>query len=131
VANSSSVQPWTLQMPQGSLQQWTFTLTTVDGFTGQSEPWSITGNTWEYVARVSGTDDGTPLIEITTSASAAGLITVTGSASLSQVLLAIYPAATQPLSPGTYYHALWANPGTATALALFTGPLIIAGTPQP
>ena len=129
MAVSNSVLSWTLQMNAGSLQQYNFTLTVPGPFA--TTPWPLSGVTWEYVARTSATAGGSPLIEITTSASAAGLLTVTSTASLSQVLLAMYPAATASLAPGTYYHALWADPATPSALAVFSGLLQVEGTPQP
>lgn len=133
--NSSSVQPWSLRMPSGSAQSWTFTFTTTapGGFT----PYPLTGSTWEYVARVSQTDTTSPpAIKITTTPSSQGLITVTSTATLAQVLLQIYPAATAigTLTPGTLWHALWMNPGTTTETAIFGGLqslLLVEGTPEP
>jgi hypothetical protein len=113
-------------MGAGALQQWALTLTSP--VTGQ--PYSISGATWEYAVRTSPSASGPPLIEITTNPTADGAITVTSSATLSQAVLNIYPAATTVLS-GTYYHALWLNPGTESALPLFTGSLIISAVPQP
>ena len=113
-------------MPAGSLQQWTFTLTT----TGTTLPYMITGATWEYVVRQSATSTGAPLLLVTSPASAQGVITVTATSVLSQVLLEIYPAATAALS-GTYVHALWMYPGTTSALAVAEGPLQVATIPQP
>jgi hypothetical protein len=131
MANSSSVQPWSLTMPLGSLQQWTFTFTTVDQVTGQSEPYPITGFTWEYSARLNATDTGTPLIELTATAGSQGVLLVTATGALSQVEIEMYPAATQLLTPGTYTHALWSSPGSASAFCWFTGTLILQATPQP
>ena len=130
MALSSSVAPWGLQMPAGSLQQWTFTLTSPQPG-GTVIPYPISGATWEYVARISATDTSAPpLIEVTTTASAAGVITVTSTASLSQVFLAVYPAATSALS-GSYSHSLWMNPGTPSALAVVEGILQVIPAPQP
>jgi hypothetical protein len=132
MASSSSAQSWALRMPVGSAQNWTFTFTT--SAPGGTTPYSISGSTWEYVARTSLTDAGTPAVKITTTASAAGLITVTSAATLSQVLLQIYPAATSSLTPATYYHSLWINPGLTMAQAIFSGlesPLILEGASQP
>jgi hypothetical protein len=112
-------------MPAGSLQEWTFTLTSL------TEPYPISGATWEYVARPSATDlTVPPLIDITTTADAAGLITAVATEDLSQVFLTIYPAATAILS-GSYAHALWMNPGTESALAVVEGPLLVVASPQP
>jgi len=127
MAVSSSLQPWNLRMPAGSAQQWAFTLTTQTpaGYF----PYPITGATWEYVARVSPTDTSVPLLYVTTTITAAGEITTTTSAILSQVTLSISATATGALTPGTYYHCMWMNPGTPSALAVFDGNLIIAGAP--
>jgi hypothetical protein len=129
---SSSVTPWTLTMPAGSLQQWNVGLTEISATTGQEIPYPISGFTWEYVVRTSATDM-TPggLFNLTTTPNASGSLTVTSTASLSQVQVTIYPAATSSLALGPYAHALWANPGTTSAFAWVTGQLVIAGNPQP
>jgi hypothetical protein len=129
VAKSISTRTWTLEMPAGSLQQWTFTFTVPAP--GGTAPWPFTRASWEYVARVSATDTGAPLIQLTDALGTFGVIVVTSTATLSQLLLEIYPGATEPLAPGTYYHALWMNPGSTSALCVFDGLLIIDGAPQP
>jgi hypothetical protein len=130
VTNSSSVQAWNLRMPAGSLQQWTFEMTTTAP--GGNTPYPISGSTWEYVARTTATDlTVPPLIEITTTVSSAGILTVTATSALSSVLLNMYPAATASLTPATYWHALYANPGSSSAFAWMTGLLIVEGSPQP
>jgi hypothetical protein len=117
-------------MPAGSLQQWTLTLTAPTP--SSDPPYPVDGLTWEYAARTSPADlTVPPLVKITTVSSAAGLITVTSTPSVSSLLLAIYPAATSALAPGTYYHSLWADPGTAQQVPLFGGLLLIDGAPQP
>ena len=131
MANSSSVNPWALTMPLGSLQQWLFTFTTVNSITGQSVPYPIAGATWEYVVRATPTSGGTALISFGTAATAQGVIAVTATAALSQVALTIYPAATQGLAPDTYSAALWANPGSGSAISWASGPLILSPTAQP
>jgi hypothetical protein len=130
MANSISTQPWSLKMDAGAEQQWLFTFTT--GAPGGTTPWPISGATWEYVARTSATDlTVPPLIKINTVASSAGLLTVTSTATVSSVQLAMYPAATVSLTPGTYYAALWMDPGTTSAVTIFNGLLLINGAPQP
>lgn len=130
MANSISTQPWSLRMDQGAEQQWLFTFTT--GAPGGVTPWPISGSTFEYVARTSATDLMVPpLIKITTSPSSAGLLTVTSNSATSSVQLTMYPAATVSLTPGTYYQALWASPGTTSAVTIFNGLLLITGAPQP
>jgi hypothetical protein len=137
VANSSSVQPWSLSMPLGSLQQWLFTFSTINSITGQSVPYPIAGATWEYVVRATPTSGGTALISFGTAATSQGvLVVMPGSGSTaSTVQLNIYPRATQGLAPSTYSHALWmgASAGSASASATtwWSGPLIIEGNPQP
>ena len=131
MANSSSVQPWALTMPLGSLQQWLFTLTTVNAITGQSAPYPIAGATWEYVVRATPASGGTALISFGTAATSQGVLVVTASPSVSSVQLNLYPAATQGLSPSTMSQALWANPGSGSAIAWLSGPLILQATPQP
>ena len=113
-------------MPAGSLQQWTFTLTT----TGTTDPYPVTGATWEYVVRQSATASGAPLFTVTPAASVQGVITVTDTDVLSQVLLEICPAASVNLA-GVYAHALWMNPGTPGALDVAGGALHVAAAPQP
>ena len=131
MANSSSVQPWSLTMPLGSLQQWLFTLTTVNAITGQSVPYPIAGATWEYVVRATPASGGSALISFGTAATGQGVLVVTAGSAVSTVQLNLYPAATQGLSPSTMSQALWANPGSGSAIAWLSGPLILQATPQP
>lgn len=128
MALSLATNNWQLRMPAGSLQQWQFTFTTPAP--GSTPPYPISGATFEYVVRTSQSDLGTPVIDITATPSSFGLIVVTSTAALSQVLLDIYPAATASLS-GTYFHALWMNPGGSSALTWFTGLFLVDGNPQP
>jgi hypothetical protein len=118
-------------MPAGSLEQWTFTFTTISTTTGQSIPYPIAGATWEYVTRVSPTDLSTPLFSITTTPTVNGNIVVTSTAVLSQIQLTISPAATVSLVPNEYFHTLWMNQGTSSAYTWVTGVLTVIGNPQP
>ncbi|HTQ88662.1 MAG TPA: hypothetical protein VMK84_04135 [Streptosporangiaceae bacterium] len=129
MANSFATRPWSLRMPAGSLGEWVFGFTTTAP--GGTTPYTITGATWEYVARTSATDVSTPLIDITTTATIQGVLTVTATATLSQVQLTLSPVATATLTPGTYYHAFWMNPGTTGAFCWLSGQLFIDGNPQP
>ena len=129
MTNTSSVLPWALTMPAGSLQQWNFTFT-LNSSAGPVQPYPISGATWEYVVRTSATDMSTPLIDLTVSPNSDGVLVVTSTPVLSQVLIEIYPAATADLD-GEYFQALWMNPGTSQAFTWATGPLIVAGNPQP
>lgn len=126
---SDAVQTWSLQMPQGSLEEYAFTFTVPGQFS--TVPYPISGATWEYVARPDATDLSTPLIDLTTAPNSQGVLTVTATPVLSQVLLTLNPAATAALPPATYYHALWMNPGTSLAFTWLTGLLQIGGNPQP
>lgn len=124
----SGIIPWSLTMNAGSLLERTFTFT----LPLTAAPYPLTGITaWEYVCRVTATDTGTPLISITTTTVTPGVIAVTATSSLSQVLLTINPVATVSLTPQQYYHALWSSPGTTSAFCWVSGNLIIAGTAQP
>ena len=122
-------QVWTLELAAGSSMNATFTFTT--GAPGGTTPYSISGATWEYVVRATATTGGTPLIEVTTSVSSAGLITATSTSTLSQIVLALYPAATASLAPGAYSHGLWSNVGTTSQFCWALGSLVITGAPQP
>jgi hypothetical protein len=124
---TSSVQPWTLTMQQGSAQEWNVTLT-VPGIPGGTTPYNISGATWEYVV----SDQAyTKLFSVTTTVNTQGILTVTSTAVLSQVTIALYSAATATLAPGTYFHVLWLDPGTSGAIAVAGDRLIIEGAPQP
>lgn len=129
MANTTSVLPWALTMPAGSLQQWNVTFTQ-NVTSGPVIPYPISGATWEYVVRTSPSDMGTPLIDLTTSPTSSGILTVTATSSLSQVQVGIYPAATEALE-GQYWAALWMNPGTNAALCWASGPLLVQPTSQP
>lgn len=130
MANSISTQPWSLRMDQGAEQQWLFTFTT--DAPGGTTPWPISGATFEYVARTSAADlTVPPLIKITSSAGSAGVLSVTSDTTTSSVQLTMYPAATASLTPGTYYHAMWSNAGTTSAVTIFNGLLLITAAPQP
>ena len=131
MAYTTAVPSWTLRMPAGSYQAWTFDFTIPQA--ASSPPYPVTGATWLYVARTSQADTSQPpLIQIGTSYSAQCLITVTATASVSRILLEIYPAATAALAPGTYYHALWMDSDyEGRAFTWFSGSLLIEGNPQP
>jgi hypothetical protein len=124
---TNAVPGWTLVMPAGTAQLWNFIFTTV----ATGNPYPISGATWEYVVRTSPGSGGSPLIEVTTTVGPDGLLTVTSTAALSQVAMDLYPAATMSLSPGSYFHALWMNPGTNAAYSWFTGLLQIESASQP
>lgn len=129
---SAAQASWTLKMGAGTAQNWLFTFTTQAP--GGTTPYSLSGLTWEYAVQPLPTTVGTPVVKITTTPSAAGLITVTNTAALAQVLLSIYPAATASLTPGTFYHSLWFDAGTSAAGTVFGGSqslLLLDPTAQP
>ena len=129
MAYQSTVPQYTLNMPAGSVQELACTFVVNNPAT--VTPWPITGFTWEYVVRESAAPGASLVFEITTTSSASGVIAITDTASVSQALLSVYPAATAALTPGTYFHALWSNPGETSAYAWFSGSLIVTGSPQP
>lgn len=116
---------WTLRTPAGSVSQWAITL----ALAASGLPYPVDGATWEYVVRPPLFTSGDPLLSVTTSASAAGLITVETSPS-TVITLTLYPAATAALA-GTYRHALWMNQGTAGAFSWLTGSLQVSPAAQP
>jgi hypothetical protein len=93
----------------GSLWRQTFTLTNDDG-----SPIDLTGMAWEFVIRPNVTDATVPgLVTVTTTGTAQGQIDVTPLTGT--VTVTLTPAATTLLGTGSRPHALWSNPGTATA----------------
>jgi len=109
----------------GSVWQQTFTLTDASGVAI-----NLTGLTWEFVIRPNVTDATAPaLVQVTTTATAQGQITVvplTGT-----VTVTLTPAATALLGQNTRPHALWSNPGTATATCWTEGRFNTALVSQP
>lgn len=95
---------YTIQNPDGSL-------------------FPITGTTWEFAVRNDPSElvSVNPLIKVTTTSSASGLITINTSTSV--VSLTVAPVATGVLTQKQYVYSLWMNPGTTTATAWFTGTL--------
>ncbi|GAB2696010.1 hypothetical protein [Kitasatospora kifunensis] len=92
--------------------------------------YNITGLSWEFRVRTDPTDTSTaPLIEITQTGNAQGLITANTSAST--VLLTLNPAATQTMAAATYAWALWSNPGTTTATQWVGGSFRLDPVVQP
>ena len=124
---TNAVPAWTLVMPQGSAQLWNYVFTTLS--TGA--PYPIMGADWEYSVRSSPGISGSPLFSLNTVTSSNGVLTVTATTSLSQVQMDLYPAATQNLTPGTYEHSLWMNPGTTQAYCWFSGQLQVENIAGP
>ena len=117
MANSSSVQPWALTMPLGSLQQWTFTFTTVNQVTGQSQPYPISGATWEYSARLNATDYRGSADRADPGAEHAGRLVVTATAALSQVQTRHLPGSHAGSYTANVRHALWITRAPTTLSA--------------
>lgn len=122
---SSTPQTWTLEMPYGSLQEYLFTFS----YPSTGVLYDISGLTWEFVVRATGTSTGSPLISVTSTANSQGLLTIDTAASTVQ--LTLYPAATAGLATGQYAMSLWANPSTTGAYTWLNGPLVLQGNPQP
>jgi hypothetical protein len=128
VANATSIQVWNLTMNAGSLQQWTFTLTTLNSSGSRYIPYPITGATWEYSVRESASSGSTLTFSVTTTPSSSGNIAVQTSAGI--VTLTVNANISAALA-GNYYHALWMNPGLSSAYAWASGNLQIVPTSQP
>jgi phage tail sheath gpL-like len=124
ITQASTVN-WT-SIPSGSLYSASFVLTNADG-----SLYALSTQTFEYVVRIDPSDSSaTPLIKLTTTSSAAGILTVnTGT---STVTITLNPAATATLpTRNLYAQALWMNPATATAVPWFSGQFIIVPLAQP
>jgi hypothetical protein len=129
LTNALPPQQWTLFLAAGSAADVTFTFTTTAP--GGVTPYPTVGFAWEYVVRETAGSSGSPLISVTTSPSSAGLITATATSAVSQILLALYPAATASLGAGSYSQALWSQPGTTNAFCWMSGTLTVSGAAQP
>lgn len=93
-------------------------------------PYNITGLSWEFRVRTDALDTSTaPLIEITQTANAQGVITA--NVTTATVLITLNPAATQTMPVGTYAWALWSNPGTPTAFPWVGGTFRLDPVVQP
>lgn len=120
-------QPSTINVtnPQGSAITQVYVLTNADG-----SLYPLTGVPVEYVVRLDAVDTSvTPLLKLTTSSSAAGVVSV--NTSTSTVTVTVNPAATLAFAPGLYAHALWTNPTLTTALVWVRGQFITQGVAQP
>lgn len=117
--------PWDLRLPQGGQQTVKFLLKQANGIT----PYDITGRTFEYVVRADPTDTGSPLVQITTALTTQGQLVV--DTAKSSVSLNLLSAATAGLSPETYYHAFWMDPGQPSAFNWFAGKFFVDPASQP
>lgn len=116
----------TTNVPQGSLYTASYVLTNADG-----SLYNISAATFEYVVRLFPTDTSiTPIVKLTTSSTAQGVLSVnTGT---STVTITLNPAATSALlARNLYAQALWMNPGTTTADPWFSGQFLIVPVAQP
>lgn len=114
---------WDASISKGTNRQFEFVIKALNG-----TPYPMGGTTWAYIVRA---QDGSEVVDITTTPTSEGSLTVTATDDLSEVTLTINPAATAALDPGTYQHALWMNPGTVNAFVWASGPLQINSVPQP
>jgi hypothetical protein len=106
---------WNTSTAAGSQWVQTFTLKNGDGSLV-----NLTGLTWEFVIRPTVTDLAvTPLVKVTTTATSQGQIVVDTVAAT--VTVTLTPAATALLGKGARPFALWANPGTTTAVCWLEG----------
>lgn len=117
--------PWDLKLPRGGQQGVVFALKQADGI----RPFPIAGKTFSYVVRASPADTGTPLINVTTSATTQGQLVV--DTTFSTIALSLLSAATSGLTPGVYYHGFWMNPGQTSAFNWFAGKFIVEPVSQP
>jgi hypothetical protein len=122
MALGSSSNQWDLRLPWGGNTTWDIQLWTGDDGTDPFPPGS---HTFEYVVKAAPADTS-PIIKITSdhagspTPAGAGEITIAGNSLLTTLTLALYPPASQALTPpGTWFHALWmdyADPEFATNL---------------
>lgn len=116
---------WDLKLPKGGQQGVKFAMKQADGITS----YSLIGKTFEYVVRTDPDGAGTPVIAITTALTTKGQLTV--DLAFSIVTLNLLSGATTALNTGTYYHALWMDPGLSTAFNWFAGKFILQPASQP
>jgi hypothetical protein len=124
VTSAPAPVAWTMRTPAGSVAEYAVTMALQNG-----NPYPVNGASWEYVVRASDSSLGEPLLTVTTTASASGVISVSQSPA-TVITLTLYPAATSGLC-GTYRHALWMNNGTDGAMAWFFGSLVATPAPLP
>lgn len=106
---------WNASSPAGSQWAQNFQLQNDDG-----TPVNVSGWTWEFIIRPNVTDATSPaLVQVTTSATAQGYITIDAVTATVTVVLA--PAATVLLGKGARPYTLWSNPGTTQAVAWVDG----------
>lgn len=106
---------WNASSPAGSQWAQAFQLVNDDG-----TPVNVTGWTWEFVIRPNVADTASPaLVQVTTTVSAQGYITV--DTATATVMVVLNPAATAPLGKNSRPFTLWSNPGTTTATAWVEG----------
>lgn len=131
-------QQFDIRAPIGSNITWTMYL--YEGQDGVT-PFSVAGLTFEYVVwtappgsspagevviRIQSDNQGNPV------PSGGGLITIINTSVQTGIQWALYPPATAPLLPSTYYHAMWmayADPVNATNL--WWGQLMLDPAVQP
>lgn len=106
---------WNASAAAGSQWAQAFQLQNDDG-----TPVNTVGWTWEFVIRPTVSDVTSPaLVQVTTTASSQGYITV--NTATATVMVVLSPAATTALGKGARPYALWSNPGTTQATAWVDG----------
>lgn len=106
---------WNASAAAGSQWAQAFQLQNDDG-----TPVNTVGWMWEFVIRPNIADASSPaLVQVTTTASSQGYITV--DTSTATVMVVLSPAATTVLGKGARPYALWSNPGTTQATAWVDG----------
>lgn len=116
---------WDLKLPRGSQQSVRWALKQADGITS----YSVIGKTFAYVVRPDPNGVGAPVISLTSALTTQGQLTV--DVTFSTVTMNLLAVATSSLSAGTYYHALWMDPGLGTAFNWFAGKFILQPSSQP
>lgn len=112
---SSLPNQWNTTTPAGSQWAQAFQFHNDDG-----TPVNVSGWTWEFVIRPAVTDIASPaLVQVTTTVSAQGYITV--DTTTATVMVVLNPAATSLLGKGARPYTLWSNSGTTQALPWVEG----------
>lgn len=130
-------QQFDIRMPLGSNSSWTMSMYQADGIT----PFLITGHTFEYVvldAPFGASPPGVLKIKLRSDVPGSptpvggGLIALINTPVQTGIQLALYPPATTPLNPATYFHALWMDyADSVNALNLWWGQLMLDPAVQP
>lgn len=126
-----------IRMPLGSNSSWTMSMYQADGIS----PFLIAGHTFEYVvydAPFGSSPAPTLVVRLRSDVpgsptpAGGGLITTISTQVQAAVMFALYPPATTPLQPQTYFHAMWMDyTDPVNKLNLFWGQLMLDPAGQP